>query len=123
MYTLMVETKFASAHQLRGYRGKCENIHGHSWKVQVFVTAEKLNKIDLAVDFTDLRRIANEIIEPLDHACLNDIPPFTVINPSSENLAKWVFDSLREKVADYQVKVQAVTVWESDSASATYTEA
>ena len=70
MYTLMVETRFASAHQLRGYKGKCENLHGHSWKVQVFVTTDSLNHISLAMDFTDLKRIAAEIVDPLDHACL-----------------------------------------------------
>jgi 6-pyruvoyltetrahydropterin/6-carboxytetrahydropterin synthase len=122
MYTLMVETKFAAAHQLRGYKGKCENLHGHTWKVQVFVCTNKLNDIALAMDFTDLKRIANEIVEPLDHACLNSIPPFAEINPSSENISKWVFESLKPKVAEYGVKVKAVTVWESDSASATYTE-
>ena len=122
MYTLMVETRFASAHQLCGYKGKCENLHGHSWKVQVFVTTDSLNHISLAMDFTDLKRIAAEIVDPLDHACLNNIPPFTEINPSSENLAKWVFDSLKPKVTCYQVKVKAVTVWESDTASATYSE-
>jgi 6-pyruvoyltetrahydropterin/6-carboxytetrahydropterin synthase len=122
MYTLMVETKFASAHQLREYSGKCENLHGHSWKVQVYVTAETLNNIGLAMDFTDLKRITNDLVEPLDHACLNDIPPFTDINPSSENIARWIFSSLKEKVASYNVKVKAVTIWESDSASATYTE-
>jgi 6-pyruvoyltetrahydropterin/6-carboxytetrahydropterin synthase len=120
MYTLMVETKFAAAHQLRGYKGKCENLHGHSWKVRICVCSESLNNIGLAVDFTDLKRIANEIVEPLDHTCLNNIPPFTEINPSSENIAKWIFDSLGEKTAPYQVGVKSVTVWESDSASATY---
>jgi 6-pyruvoyltetrahydropterin/6-carboxytetrahydropterin synthase len=123
MYTLMVETRFASAHQLRGYKGKCENLHGHSWKVQVFVTTGRLNHLELAMDFTDLKRIAAEIVDPLDHACLNNIPPFTEINPSSENIAKWIFDSLKPKVTGYQVEVKAVTVWESDTASATYSEA
>jgi 6-pyruvoyltetrahydropterin/6-carboxytetrahydropterin synthase len=122
MYTLMVETRFASAHQLRGYKGKCENLHGHSWKVQVFVTTDRLNHIGLAMDFTDLKRIAAEIVDPLDHACLNNIPPFTEINPSSENIAKWIFDSLKPEVAGYRVEVKAVTVWESDTASATYSE-
>jgi 6-pyruvoyltetrahydropterin/6-carboxytetrahydropterin synthase len=122
MYTLMVETKFASAHQLRGYKGKCENLHGHSWKVQAVVSADALNDLALAMDFSDLKRITNEIVAPLDHACLNSIPPFTEINPSSENLARWVFESLKPKVAEYRVRVRAVTIWESDSASATYTE-
>ncbi len=67
MYELTIETGFASAHQLRGYKGKCEKVHGHNWKVQVSVTAERLNDIDLAIDFHDLKRIANDIISPLDH--------------------------------------------------------
>ena len=122
MYELMIETKFSGAHQLRGYKGKCENLHGHNWKVQVHVSAEALNDIDLAIDFHDLKRYTDEIAGQLDHAFLNDVFPFTEINPSSENIAKWIFDSLRKKVEDDNVEVSAVTVWESDTASATYYE-
>ncbi len=122
MYTLTVETKFASAHQLREYKGKCENLHGHSWKVQVVVTAQRLNRLGLAMDFTDLKRLTSEIVTPLDHVCLNDLPQFADINPSSENISRWIFESLKEKVAVYSVTLKAVTVWESETASATYTE-
>ena len=123
MYKLMIETSFASAHQLRGYKGKCENLHGHNWKVQAYVTAEKLNDIDIAIDFHDLKRITIEIISQLDHKFLNNIPPFTEKNPSSENIAKWIFDSLKERLAGYKnVEVSEVTVWESETASATYYE-
>lgn len=122
MYELMIETSFSSAHQLRGYQGKCENLHGHSWRVQVSVTAERLNEIDIAVDFHDLKRITNELVAPLDHTCLNNVFPFTEKNPSSENIAKWLFDSLKKRLAPFPVEVSAVTVWESDTASATYYE-
>jgi len=122
MYELMIETGFASAHQLRGYKGKCENIHGHNWRVQTYVTAEYLNDIDIAIDFHELKRITNELIGVLDHTCLNDIFPFTEKNPSSENIAKWIFDSLKKKLAGFAVNVSAVTVWESETASATYHE-
>ena len=122
MFELMVETTFAAAHQLRGYKGKCEQVHGHNWKVQVHVIAERLNDIDIAMDFHDLKNILNEVIEPLDHSFLNDIFPFTEKNPSSENMAKWIYDFLNKKLSDEQVQVSAVTVWESDSASATYYE-
>ncbi len=122
MYTLTVETKFASAHQLREYKGKCENLHGHSWKVQVVVTAQSLNELGLAMDFTDLKRLTNEIVSSLDHVCLNDLPPFADINPSSENISRWIFESLKNKVAVYSVTLKAVTVWESETASATYSE-
>ncbi len=118
----MVETTFAAAHQLRGYKGKCEQVHGHNWKVQVHVIAERLNDIDIAMDFHNLKNILNEVIEPLDHSFLNDIFPFTEKNPSSENMAKWIYDFLNKKLSDEQVQVSAVTVWESDSASATYYE-
>ncbi|RPI36146.1 MAG: 6-carboxytetrahydropterin synthase QueD [Nitrospiraceae bacterium] len=122
MYELTIETGFASAHQLRGYRGKCENLHGHNWKVQISVMAERLNEIDIAIDFHDLKRIANEVISPLDHAFLNDIFPFTEKNPSSENIAKWIFDSMKKKINDGNLRMSAVTVWESDTASASYYE-
>jgi 6-pyruvoyltetrahydropterin/6-carboxytetrahydropterin synthase len=122
MFELSVEVSFSAAHQLRGYKGKCENMHGHNWKVQISVMAETLNEIDLAIDFHDLKRMANEVTAPLDHAFLNDIFPFTEKNPSSENMAKWIFDSLKKKITDERVRVSAVSVWESDTASATYYE-
>jgi 6-pyruvoyltetrahydropterin/6-carboxytetrahydropterin synthase len=122
MFELSVEVSFSAAHQLRGYKGKCENMHGHNWKVQVSVMAENLNNIDIAIDFHDLKRMAREIIAPLDHAYLNDLFPFTEKNPSSENIAKWIFDSLKKKILEENVRVSAVTVWESDTASATYYE-
>jgi len=122
MFELMVDTTFAAAHQLRGYKGKCEQMHGHNWKVQVHVVAEKLNEIDVAIDFHDLKELLNEVIAPLDHSFLNDIFPFTEKNPSSENIAKWIYDSLNKKLSDEQVQVSAVTVWESETAAATYYE-
>jgi len=122
MYELSVEVSFSAAHQLRAYKGKCENMHGHNWRVQVSVMAETLNEIDLAIDFHDLKRMANEVIAPLDHAFLNDIFPFTEKNPSSENMAKWIYDCMKKKITDEHVRVSAVSVWESDTASATYYE-
>jgi 6-pyruvoyltetrahydropterin/6-carboxytetrahydropterin synthase len=122
MFELSVEVSFSAAHQLRGYRGKCENMHGHNWKVQVSVMAEALNEIDIAIDFHDLKRLAREVVAPLDHAYLNDIFPFTEKNPSSENMAKWIFDSLKKKITEDNIRISSVTVWESDTASATYYE-
>lgn len=122
MYELTVEVGFSAAHQLRGYKGDCENIHGHNWKVQINVMAERLNKIDIAMDFRDLKRISKEVILPLDHAFLNDVFPFTEKNPSSENIAKWIYDSLKKKINNGNLRVAAITVWESDTASASYYE-
>ncbi len=122
MFELMVETHFAAAHQLRCYKGRCEKLHGHNWKVQVYVLAEKLNEIDLAIDFHELKEMTEEVIAPLDHSFLNDIFPFTEKNPSSENIAKWIYDSLKKRFNDENVNLAAVSVWESESASATYFE-
>ncbi|MDA8172642.1 MAG: 6-carboxytetrahydropterin synthase QueD [Nitrospiraceae bacterium] len=121
MFELSVESSFAAAHQLRGHGGKCEKLHGHNWKVQVHVLAERLNDIDLAIDFHDLRRHLGECLAPLDHSMLNDVFPFTEKNPSSENIAKWVYDSMRKRL-NGEVHLSAVTVWESETASATYYE-
>ncbi len=122
MYELTVEVSFAAAHQLRGYKGNCENVHGHNWRVQINVLAERLNEIDIAMDFRDLKKIAREVVAPLDHVLLNDVFPFTEKNPSSENIAKWIFDSLKKKINNGVLRVAAVTVWESDTASASYYE-
>jgi 6-pyruvoyltetrahydropterin/6-carboxytetrahydropterin synthase len=122
MYELMIETHFSAAHQLRGYGGDCEKLHGHNWKVQVHVIAESLNELDIAIDFHELKEITNEIIAPLDHSFLNDIFPFTEKNPSSENLAKWIYDSLKKRINYENLHVSAVTVWESETSSATYFE-
>ncbi len=122
MYELMIETQFSAAHQLRGYKGKCENLHGHNWRVQLVVTAEKLDEIGLAMDFHELKDMADELISIIDHTVLNEIFPFTEINPSSENIAKWLYDSLAKRLDNENVNVSSVTVWESETASATYYE-
>jgi 6-pyruvoyltetrahydropterin/6-carboxytetrahydropterin synthase len=122
MFELMIETSFAAAHQLRGYKGKCEALHGHNWKVQVFIQVDKLNEIDLGMDFHQIKDYTKEITNSVDHGFLNEIFPFTQINPSSENIAKWIYDSLIKKIDDDNVSVAAITVWESDTASATYYE-
>lgn len=122
MFELMIETTFSAAHQLRGYMGKCEHLHGHNWKVQVHITAERLNEIDIAIDFHELKRVTNEVVAPLDHSFLNEIFPFTEKNASSENIAKWIYDSLKKRVNNENIQLSAVTVWESDMASATYYE-
>jgi len=122
MFELMIETDFSAAHQIRGYKGECERLHGHNWKIQVHVVAERLNEIDMVIDFHELKRLTEEVIAPLDHSFLNDIFPFTEKNPSSENIAKWIYDSLRKKINNDNIHLSAVTVWESDGASASYFE-
>ena len=122
MYDLMVEADFSAAHQLRGYKGKCEALHGHNWRVQIVVSSDKLNEIGIVIDFHELKEISREVILPLDHSFLNDVFPFTEINPSSENIARWIYDSLKKKLQIKNCMVSSVTVWENDSSSATYYE-
>ncbi len=122
MYELTIESQFSAAHQLRGYKGRCEKLHGHNWRIQVTVSSERLNDIGIAIDFHELKIITNEVISTLDHSFLNEFFPFTEINPSSENIAKWLYDSIKKRIDDDKVKVSAVTVWEADTASATYYE-
>jgi 6-pyruvoyltetrahydropterin/6-carboxytetrahydropterin synthase len=124
MFEVSVEAGFAAAHQLRNYRGKCENLHGHNYKVQVTVEGEDLNSIGLLADFTELKGALREITEFLDHKFLNEIEPFTEINPSAENVAKYIADKLQSQLdagaSEVPVFIAAVKVWETDTSTATY---
>ena len=122
MYDLSIETQFSAAHQLRGYKGKCEELHGHNWRVQITVNSDRLNDIGLAIDFHELKDMAADVLSSLDHSFLNDVFPFTEINPSSENIARWIYESMKKKLSDSPCNIASVTVWESETASATYYE-
>ena len=124
MYEVSVEAGFAAAHQLRNYRGKCENLHGHNYKVQVTVEGEELNHIGLLADFTELKAALREITEFLDHKFLNELEPFTEINPSAENVAWYICDRLQKSLdsgsSEVAIQIAAVKVWETDTSTATY---
>jgi 6-pyruvoyltetrahydropterin/6-carboxytetrahydropterin synthase len=120
MYEITVEKHFEAAHYLRGYQGKCENVHGHRYRVVVKIKALKLNEIGLAYDFTDLKRHLKDILERYDHTCLNDIPPFDRINPSAENIASAVYNELKEKLGASPVTLTAVEAWESPEQGVAY---
>jgi 6-pyruvoyltetrahydropterin/6-carboxytetrahydropterin synthase len=122
MYELKIEEHFASAHNLRGYEGACEALHGHNWKIEVIVRAQTLNAIGLAVDFKDLKRVAGEVLEALDHKYLNELEPFREVNPSSENIAAYIFREVDERLRDSGARVYKVTAWESEKACASYFE-
>jgi 6-pyruvoyltetrahydropterin/6-carboxytetrahydropterin synthase len=126
MYEVTVEDSFAAGHYLRNYRGKCENPHGHNYKVRVTLAGEQLDKAGLLIDFKDLREVMKQVIDRLDHRMINDLEPFTVLNPSAENLAKYFFDEangrLRSSTND-RVGVKMVTIFETDTTTATYSEA
>jgi len=118
MYEVSVKEHFDAAHYLKGYQGKCERLHGHRFEVMVALRAAELDEIGLAYDFAELRRHLRAILERFDHACLNDVPPFDKINPSSENIAATVYNDIRERLAG--VSISCVQVWESPGASVTY---
>lgn len=120
MFELNIRKEFSAAHRLREYQGQCEALHGHNWKVEIFVSSAKLNKTGLVADFRDLKQCLNEVLEELDHAYLNELPHFRKHNPTSESIAKYIFDKLKSKVAKLKVRLSKVTVWESDNANASY---
>lgn len=129
MFRVSVEETFAAGHALRGYRGKCENVHGHNYKVRVTLEGSALSRIGLLYDFKDLKEAIHCSVQKLDHTFLNDIPPFDVENPSAENLAKYFFDQTSRLLADHAgnsrnesapCRVENVTVWETDTTTATY---
>lgn len=114
----MVEESFDAAHALRGYDGPCENLHGHTWKVQVFLSGKKLDQIGLLQDFKTLKGGLRDVLLDFDHKLLNDIKPFDVENPSSENLAR----SIYRKMKAGNKMVGKVVVWESATSCAAYWE-
>jgi 6-pyruvoyltetrahydropterin/6-carboxytetrahydropterin synthase len=125
MYEVTVERSFAAGHYLRNYKGKCENPHGHNYKVQVTLRGAELDKAGLLLDFKDVKDVMKNVIERLDHQMLNDIEPFRHLNPSAENIAKYFFDQANgqlRSLTNGRVAVKDVTVWETDLTMARYSE-
>jgi 6-pyruvoyltetrahydropterin/6-carboxytetrahydropterin synthase len=132
MYEITVEKHIDAAHYLRGYQGKCENLHGHRYRVVVKVRASKLNDIGIAYDFTDLKKHLGEVLERYDHTCLNDVKPFDKINPSAENLAATLYKEMKKllsKDPSYakasegkRVKLTSVSVYETPEQGVTYVQ-
>ena len=125
MFEVSVEEGFSAGHALRGYRGKCENPHGHNYKVRITLSGDELDSIGLLWDFKDLKAAMNQVIDRLDHQYLNDIEPFKVQNPSAENLAKYFYEETRARLREStqgRVAVKDVQVWETDTTTATYFE-
>jgi 6-pyruvoyltetrahydropterin/6-carboxytetrahydropterin synthase len=121
MFEVTVEEKFASGHALRNYHGKCENVHGHNYRVEVTLAGERLDQTGLLVDFVELKKVLNAIIDRMDHRFLNDVPPFDVVNPSAENMARYIFEELEMGLGERSpARVSNVRLWETDSCSATY---
>ncbi|MCX7990727.1 MAG: 6-carboxytetrahydropterin synthase QueD [Proteobacteria bacterium] len=121
MYKAGVWDHFSSAHYLRNYQGKCENLHGHNWKVEVVVKGEDLDKSGMLIDFGNLKKYLKEILDLLDHKCINEeIDYFKEKSPSSENLARYIYDKLTEKIKDFDVSIDYVKVFESENSFAIY---
>ena len=121
-YILKVLTEFASAHTLRGYPGACSRMHGHNWKVEVEVEATTLDEVGMGVDFKVIKKAARDIGDRLDHRYLNDLEPFTVVNPTAENIATYFYHELGKSFDNPDLKIKAVTLWETDRACVRYTE-
>lgn len=118
MYSLKVESSFSSAHNLRGYKGKCEDLHGHNWRVQITVKSGRLDKIGMLLDFKYLKAKLNAVLEKMDHKYLNKIDYFKRVNPTSENIAEYIYKKLVTQITS----LESVTVWENSTSSATYEE-
>ena len=118
MFELTIKGDIASAHFLRGYPGKCKDLHGHTWKVEVFLQKEQLNAIGMVEDFALLKKQFKAFLERLDHKCLNELDYFKEVNPTAENIAKYIYEEFQKETKD--LKVVKVQVWESDLASASY---
>jgi 6-pyruvoyltetrahydropterin/6-carboxytetrahydropterin synthase len=125
MFEVTVERTFAAGHYLRNYKGKCENPHGHNYKIRVTLAGDRLDHAGLLLDFKDLKDVMKETIERLDHQMMNDVEPFTTLNPSAENLARYFYVETNKKVgtiSNSRVHVKEVTVFETDTTTATYRE-
>jgi 6-pyruvoyltetrahydropterin/6-carboxytetrahydropterin synthase len=121
MFEVTVEESFAAGHALRNYHGKCENVHGHNYRVQVTLEGESLDQTGLLVDFVELKKQLNLIVERMDHRFLNDVPPFDALNPSAENMARYIYEELAAGMeGKAPARVAAVRLWETDACSATY---
>lgn len=124
MFEVTVEQTFAAGHALRHYKGKCENVHGHNYRVQVTVEGERLNSIGLLVDFVELKRVVREVMGRLDHQFINDLEPFTVLNPSAENVAKYFYDEIHNglnlNASEVPIRISHVKIWETDTSIAVY---
>jgi 6-pyruvoyltetrahydropterin/6-carboxytetrahydropterin synthase len=122
MFEVSVEQTFAAGHALRNYKGACENVHGHNFKVRVTMEGSQLDHTGMLVDFLDVKASMQNVIAALDHRFLNDIPPFDVVNPSAENIAEYFYQQMSSGLSfnTVPVRIREVCVWETDIQSATY---
>lgn len=120
MFEVTIEQTFAAGHALRNYHGKCENVHGHNYRCQVTMEGDQLDDTGLLVDFVLLKKVVGAVIDRMDHQWLNDFPPFDVLNPSAENIAKFIYDEVIKGIQTPRVRLGSVKLWETDTSFATY---
>ena len=119
-FEVMIERNFSSAHQLRGYKGKCENLHGHNYKIEIYARGRELDNIGLLVDFVELKESADDLVTYLDHKNLNELELFIKENPSAENVARFILERLAAKIDDDRVQIYKVRCFETPTSVATY---
>ncbi|MBZ5727581.1 MAG: 6-carboxytetrahydropterin synthase QueD [Acidobacteriia bacterium] len=121
MFEVTIEETFSAGHALRNYHGKCENVHGHNYRCQVTMEGAELDSIGLLVDFVELKRVTHAVLDRMDHQWLNEFPPFDALNPSAENMARYIFERISAELKTREgVRVGSVKLWETDTASAVY---
>lgn len=120
MFEIARERTFSASHQLRNYKGRCERLHGHNWRVRVCVAATGLDKSGMVIDFHELDRMMGIAIEPFDHRHLNDVPAFEIDNPSAENIARAIGDSVKSQLSGTEIRVSYCDVFENDLSRARY---
>ncbi|OQY39810.1 MAG: 6-carboxytetrahydropterin synthase QueD [Candidatus Cloacimonetes bacterium 4572_65] len=122
MYKINVSSHFSSAHNLRGYPGLCKNVHGHNWKVRIALLCEKTDELGMAVDFTVAKRWLDDLMEEFDHKHLNTLEPFLTVNPTSENIAKYLYNRLKGMIDVEGCQISEIEVWEAEKSSVVYFE-
>lgn len=122
MFDISIESEFSAAHNLRGYKGKCEKLHGHNYKVQITISGKELDNIGMLADFTILKSSLKKVLSKLDHSYLNNIPQFKQTNPTAENIARYIYNRLKGRKFGIDAKIKSVCVWESEKNKAIYFE-
>ena len=122
MYEVSVDETFAAAHNLREYKGKCENLHGHNYKVRITLAGPEVDAVGLLYDFVHLKQVIQGVIRSLDHKYLNELPPFDTLNPSAENIARHIYDQTSKQIRQTAngAGIAGITVWETETTAATY---
>ena len=122
MYKIKVQSNFNAAHNLRGYRGRCERLHGHNWKVELEVASQRLNKLSLVCDFKEVKKRLEKVLATLDHTYLNKLPYFKKDNPSSEKIAEFIYHRFKKLIKEKNLVLKKVSVWETENSCAVFSE-